>query len=81
MKTSPAMSYEYFSAGAEWRINSVWHSTDELPKQSGYLAVLMANGFMETMHYTVGIGFQEMQLKGYKLWAYVPDLIPGRKEE
>ena len=49
-----------YIAGADWRINSVWHSTNELPKHSGYLAVLMNNGLLETMHYTVGIGFCAM---------------------
>lgn len=69
-----------FKAGVQWRINSVWHSTDELPEHSGFLAVLMDNGLMETMYYSVGIGFLEMQLKGYTSWAYVHDLLPERKE-
>lgn len=72
---------EGFEIGAQWRINSVWHSTDELPKRSGFLAVLMDNGIMETMYYSVGIGFHEMTLKGYTSWAYVSDLLPERKEE
>ena len=71
---------EGFIAGAVWRINSVWHSTDELPERSGYLAVLMDNGLMETMCYSVGIGFHEMHLKGYTSWAYISDLLPARKE-
>ena len=29
-------AYKGFIEGAEWRINSVWHSTDELPKSSGF---------------------------------------------
>ena len=70
-----------FVKGAQWRINSVWHSTDELPKYSGFLAALMDNGLMETMYYSAGIGFHEMNLKGYDLWAYLDDLIPERKEE
>ena len=70
-----------FISGAQWRINSVWHDTNELPKHSGYLAALMDNGLMETLHYTVGIGFYAMQLKGYKLWAYIDDLLPDRKEK
>lgn len=69
-----------FSDGAHWRINSVWHPTNKLPENSGYLAVLMDNGLMETMYYSAGIGFHEMQLKGYTSWAYVDDLIPDRKE-
>ena len=69
-----------FMDGAQWRINSVWHETSELPSRSGYLAVLCHNGIMETIHHTIGIGFQEMQLKGYSKWAYVDDLLPDRKE-
>lgn len=69
-------SWEDFIAGARWRINAAWHSTDEPPKHSDYLAVLMSNGLMETMYYNVGIRFSEMQLKGYVSWAYVADLIP-----
>ena len=84
-KQSPDAGVRYdisygFIAGAEWRINSVWHSTDELPERSGYLAVLMDNGLMETMYYSVGIGFHEMHLKGYTSWAYISDLLPARKE-
>ena len=70
-----------FIEGAQWRISSVWHSTDELPKYSGFLAVLMSNRLMETMHYSAGIKFHEMTLKGYTSWAYISDLIPERKEE
>ena len=74
-------AYKGFIEGAEWRINSVWHSTDELPKYSGFLAVLMSNGLMETRYYSTGIGFHEMTLKGYTSWAYISDLLPERKEE
>ncbi len=74
-------SREDFIAGVEWHINSVWHPTNELPKYSGYLAALMNNGLMETIHYTVGIGFCKTQLKGYALWSYVDDLLPYRKED
>ena len=70
-----------FKDGARWRIDSAWHSTDELPKYSGFLAVLMSNGIMETMYFSVGIGFHENQLMGYVLWAYVSDILPERKEE
>lgn len=76
-----AEAMKAFISGAQWRINSVWHDTNELPKHSGYLAALMDNGLMETLHYTVGIGFYAMQLKGYKLWAYIDDLLPDRKED
>lgn len=69
-----------FIQGARWRIDSAWHSTKELPRRSGFLAVLMDNGLMETMYFSVGIGFHENQLMGYVLWAYLDDLLPERKE-
>lgn len=72
---------EAFKAGAEWRINSVWHSTNELPKQSGYLAVLIENNYIETTYYTAGNWFDDIRLKSYDLWAYVSDLLPDMKEE
>lgn len=81
MDELPLNERQAFVEGAQWRINSVWHSTDELPKYSGFLAVLMGNGIMETMYYSEGIGFHEKTLKGYTSWAYVSDLIPERKEE
>lgn len=40
----------------------------------------MDNGLMETMYFSVGIGFHENQLMGYVLWAYLDDLLPERKE-
>ena len=74
-------AYKGFIEGAQWRINSVWHSTNELPKYSGFLAASMNNGLMETMFYSVGIGFHEKHLRGYALWAYIEDLLPDRKED
>lgn len=86
IKVMPAYSDGYFAIsqiadafeeGARWGIKSAWHSTDELPKHSDYLAVLMDNGLMESMYYSAGIGFHEMQLKGYVSWAYIRDLLPS----
>lgn len=74
-------SWEDFKAGAEWRINSVWHSTNELPEQSGYLAVLIENNYIETTYYTAGNWFDDIRLKSYDLWAYVSDLLPDMKED
>lgn len=70
-----------FEHGANWRINSVWHTTADMPTKSGYLAVLCYNGIMETRHHTIGIGFLEKTLQGYSKWAYVEDLLPNKQEE
>ena len=80
---------EDFAAGAEWRINSVWHDKNEMPereelvlceihfkKQKAYL-ILQCNADGET---DVEIPFWDFD--EYKLirWAYIDDLIPDRKE-
>lgn len=70
-----------FEHGANWRINSVWHTTADMPTKSGYLAVLCYNGIMETCHHTIGIGFLEKTLQGYSKWAYVEDLLPNKQEK
>lgn len=70
-----------FKRGTKWRIDSVWHTTADMPTKSGYLAVLCHNGIMETCHHTIGIGFLEKTLQGYSKWAYVEDLLPNKQEE
>lgn len=34
---------DFFTAGAEWRINSVWHPATERPKDGEYLTILHEN--------------------------------------
>ena len=79
-----------FIAGAEWRINSVWHDASEEPEQE-YESILVEYedwGF-EGSDYTVcdDIWDYRTRLKRDGVyctilrWAYIKDLIPERKEE
>ena len=64
---------EGFIAGAQWRINSVWHNMNEKP--NGMFVILADFGQEE---YSLGINLEGME--SAKRWAYVSDLLPERKE-
>lgn len=71
-------SREGFVSGANWRINSVWHTISEKPDFSNLPILLEHNKgqhhFMDdtpsSWHYVE---------KYYSRWAYVKDLIPEKK--
>lgn len=62
-----------YIAGADWRINSVWHGMNEKPSEM--FAILAEFGEEE---YSLGITLDGME--SAKRWAYVADLLPDRKE-
>lgn len=67
-----------FIAGAQWRINSVWHDASEEP--NGMFVILIDFG-TEISPEEFGLGFTAEDLNGARRWAYVSDLLPERKEE
>lgn len=71
-------SREDFIAGANWRINSVWHGASEKP--NGMFVILIDFG-TEISPEEFGLGLTAEDLNGAKRWAYVSDLLPERKEE
>lgn len=65
-----------FKNGAEWRINSVWHSPDELPRIGSYVVALYEDehiSFVKVRDYVNSVPV--------KTWAYIDDLLPDIKEE
>lgn len=64
-----------FVAGAEWRINSVWHSPNELPRIGSYVVVLY-----EDEHIFFGKVRDYCNSVPVKTWAYLDDLLPDGKE-
>lgn len=68
-----------FVAGADWRINSVWHDASEKPKNDKVLVVLDHNNrpwVIRPGHiweYTVEIFCA-------KKWAYISDLLPIKED-
>lgn len=70
---------EDFAAGAEWRINSVWHDVNENPDKNQL--VLFEYRKTYGRGYSVNFGENYALMKNVILkWAYIDDLIPDRKE-
>lgn len=67
---------EAFKEGAEWRINSVWHTMLETPKQ-GFTLCINDNGCA----LIVGPNYYEFKNVARELgitrWAYIEDLVPN----
>lgn len=69
-----------FMAGAQWRINSVWHDANEKPDKNQF--VLFECRKTYGRGYSVNFGENYDLMKNVVLkWAYVIDLLPERKEE
>lgn len=73
-----------FMAGAEWRINSVWHDVSKEPKE--HKLVLIEDDFCGKPDY----GVWQAPFPNWKdsivhfsskRWAYLDDLLPKRKEK
>lgn len=72
-----------FIAGAQWRINSVWHDVSEEPKE--HKLVLIEDDFCGEPDYGVWQApFPNWEDSivhfSSKRWAYLDDLLPERKE-
>lgn len=61
-----------FIAGAEWRINSVWHKAiEESPKPCSLVLVEMLDGNVSLFKVFDG----KADMLRWKRWAYVSDLV------
>ena len=72
-----------FKAGAQWRINSVWHNLpNDLPQKENtwILLELIFEGrlvYLPVEWVNDGEGAPKQAIR----WAYIDDLLPERKEE
>lgn len=71
---------DIFKAGAQWRINSVWHNMKEKPnfKKLSILLELKKEGkirFIDEPRYN-----WDFMIEYYARWAYVEDLLPAKDE-
>ena len=76
-------NYYGFIAGAQWRINSVWHDNSIRPGEDCDVLVETKRG-IEMDRYDIdyneldnGTDWESDVIR----WAYVDDLLPERKEE
>lgn len=72
-----------FVAGAEWRINSVWHDASELPKSGNHVTVIFQNMGIASCYYNGSPKDIEESFKvsGVVKWAYSTDLLPNMEDE
>lgn len=76
--------FDGFIAGAEWRINSVWHNASEIPISGKEALVKYITGDLK-IKYRVDVfcGYEWKEMCHYdKLiqFAYIEDLIPNTED-
>lgn len=73
-----------FKAGAEYRINSVWHNAHEVPKKEKYILVCINGGqpVFITWYINVTPTKWDNIVKEHSVikWAYIDDLTPDMEE-
>ena len=73
-----------FKAGAEYRINSVWHNADEVPKEKGYILVEVNGSLPIFVTWNINViptnWDKIVKENNVVKWAYVKDLIPDMEE-
>lgn len=73
-------SREDFIAGAQWRINAVWHNASEKPNKNQLVLFECRKTYGKG--YSVNFGENYELMKNVIVrWAYIIDLLPERKEE
>lgn len=72
-----------FKDGAEWRINSVWHSGNEVPKKHKDLLIELKNMEFHICQFKDGDSFlgyyDDREFIAFEVisWAYIEDLLPN----
>ena len=76
MKQDIEYAVPLFKAGAEWRINSVWHDAREKPDKGKLLIVEDIDGAYDLVYSTKSKPWEELSEKNhYMRWAYNNDLV------
>ena len=71
-----------FIAGADWRINSVWHDANEIPKKNDSYIVVYNRFGIKTDFWSHYRGWEKYRRADkVKKWAYIEDLLPTKEDE
>lgn len=71
-----------FVAGAQWRINAVWHDRAEKADISKELILMYPNGSVRITLLNPNLTFDGfLSVDMFIKWAYVSDILPERKEK
>ena len=69
---------EAFKNGANWRINSVWHSCNIKPDKGKLLLVEDIDSAYDLVYLSKSKPWEELYEKNhYTRWAYVENLLPN----
>lgn len=69
-----------FFDGADWRINSVWHNTNEKPK-NGAMIIALSCKYSPIICDPFNFDWEEtVEMFILKKWAYVEDLMPDMED-
>lgn len=69
-----------YIAGANWRINSVWHDASERPDKGKMLIVEDIDSAYDLVYLTKSKPWEELSEKNhYMRWAYIEDLLPNNE--
>lgn len=73
--------HKAFTAGADWRINIVWHEVSERPDENEPTIIERENGKF-SLHEKGYDGPWKYNVEqfNFKRWAYVKDLIPDKED-
>lgn len=70
--------HEAFMYGANWRINSVWHSCNIKPDKGKLLLVEDIDSAYDLVYLSKSKPWEELFEKNhYTRWAYIDDLLPN----
>lgn len=73
-----------FIAGADWRVNSVWHEANDKPEFCGKKGIWIVMYFEHGMLSATFVRNDEWdelrKRNNFAKWAYQTDLMPDRKE-
>jgi hypothetical protein len=70
-----------FIAGADWRINSVWHDSKDIPKESSAILAIRSDGSTEIVYFINILRWRSLIKRcGFVKWAYIKDLIPNKED-
>ncbi|UVN06047.1 MAG: protein of unknown function DUF551 [Satomivirus wayo] len=76
--------YKGFYWGAQWRINSVWHNANEVPKKKGYILVWINGDHPIFVTWNINViptdWAKTVKLNNVVKWAYIEDIIPNMEE-
>ena len=72
---------ESFVLGADWRINSVWHDSKDIPKESSAILAIRSDGSTEIVYFINILRWRSLIKRcGFVKWAYIKDLIPNKED-